>query len=306
LTVSVKDVLAVIELELPPVPVMVTVYTPALPLTAADGKVPPLPQPETAARPPNSTSNAASDRTARRRRNGIKQNKQANTAPPAARPWLFSAWTDVAATVEIVATAVAFPPATSVTLTGASAHVGGLAALLPLTEHASATVPAKPLVEATEMLLVAGTPEVAETELGFAAKVNPGEAGAATETAIADAVTTAVPLVPVTTTSRTPEVPATVFIVSTSFAAEPAVKPTDTGATEQLPAAVPLAVLTAHVSATAPAKLLTEATVIESVPPAPATSERLDAAGVTVKLDGAVTTTESTAEVEAVKLLSPE
>jgi hypothetical protein len=241
-----------------------------------------------------------------RRRNGIRHSKQANITSPAAIPWLFSAWPNVCAVVETVATAVAFPPAANVTLTGESVQTGSLAALAPVTEQANDTLPANPFVDATEMLLVALAPEITVNAPGLAVTVKPGNAACATEITITDEVSTTEPLVPVTVTSRTPAVPAAVLIVSTAFVAEPKLTTADDGASEQLPAAVPLAVVAEQLSATVPAKLLTEATVTESVPLAPAINERFVTAGVTVKLEGAVTTNASPAEVEPVKVLSPE
>src|SRR6185312_16641 len=106
-----------------------------------------LPQPEIAAKPPNMTSNAARARIALRRRNGIRHSRQANTAPPIAAPWLFSARTAGCAVLETVATAVAFPSAATETLAGDREHTGSLAEPPPVTEQDSATLPTKPLTE---------------------------------------------------------------------------------------------------------------------------------------------------------------
>jgi len=185
-------------------------------------------------------------------------------------------------------------------------QTGSLAALPPVTEHASATAPANPFVDATEMLLVALAPGTTVAAPGVAVTVKPGVAAGVTETTITEEVSTVDPLVPVTVTSRTPAVPAVVLMVNTEFATAPELTTAEAGAIEQLPAAVPLAVLTEQPSATVPAKLFTEATVIESVPLAPANSETLVADGVTVKLEGAVTTSARATEVEPTNVLSPE
>ena len=155
------------------------------------------------------------------------------------------------------------------TLAGASVHTESLPALPPLTEQASDTLPANPFVDATEMLLVALAPETTLDAPGVAATVKPGEATCATETTIKEEVSTIEPLVPVTVTSRTPAVPAVGLIVSTEFAVKPGLMAAEAGASEQLPAAFPLAVLTEQLSATVPTKPLTDATVMESVVPAP-------------------------------------
>lgn len=127
-------------------------------MLAAVASEPPLPHPEIAAKPPNITSNAARARVALRRRNGIRTSRQANIAPPAAMPWLFSAWTAGCAVVETVATTVAFPPAATVTLAGTSVHTGSFAPLPPMTEQDSATVPAKLSTDATVMESVPPAP----------------------------------------------------------------------------------------------------------------------------------------------------
>ena len=91
---------------------------------------------------------------------------------------------------------------------------------------------------------------------------------------MAEEVTTVVPLVPVTVTLRTPEVPGVVVMVSVLVPVPPEVS--ETGVVgEHEPAAVPLTFVTEQLTTTAPAKLLVEVSVITSVLPVVAPEIRL-------------------------------
>ena len=179
------------------------------------------------------------------------------------------------------------PPDASTTDGKPSEHVPAAVPLELVTEHVRATVPAKVFTEAnaTLALLPVVAPDTT-LSVGFETPtVNVG-APASTVTAIVDEVITVLPLVPVTVTFRTPLVPAVVLIVTTLVPVPPDARTTDTGLSEHLPAAVPLALVTEHVRATVPAKVSTEASATLAVllVVAPDTTVKASVPGVTVKV----------------------
>jgi len=272
-----------------PVPDTVTVYVPAL-LFDVDVD-PPLPQPESAASPTSITANAANERRTLRRRNDGTNSSIARKAPPL-KPQRRSSFacTDVAfawAVVDpMVIVEVPVPPAVSETFVGATAQVGWKVAELVVIEQVSATEPTKLLIEVSVSL--AELPVVApETKLREAGVLNVKVGGGTvTVTTIVDALTTVVPLLPVTITLRTPLVPAVVLMVSTLLPVPPEVRVSEVGAKEQVPVAVPLAFVTEQVRATVPAKESCEANVMVSVLPvvAPAASVMAVVVGVIVNV----------------------
>jgi hypothetical protein len=175
------------------------------------------------------------------------------------------------------------PPAVSTALAGLTAQVGGKTSELAEIEQESATVPLKALTELSGVVVVlaAVAPEV---RLSAAGALRLRDAPV-TVTEMAAELTVVVPLVPVTVTLRVPAVPNVVAIVRTVLE-ELLLSTTEVGRTEQLPAALPLVVVTVHVSATVPAKLLREAMAIVSALPlvAPESNERLLLVGVIVKV----------------------
>ena len=289
-TVKVVDaVAAVVVPALVPDPVTVTVYVPAL-LFGGDVDLLP-PHPESAASPTSITANAANERKAlRRRKEGTNSSRARKTPPlkPQPCPSVACAGTACAWAVvdAIVIVEVPVPPAVRGTLVGAAEQLGWNAAELVVIEQVSATEPTKLLVEvsvsAVELPVVA--PDMKLRGEGVL-NVKVG-GGTVTVTTIVDALTTVVPLVPVTIMLRTPLVPAVVLTVSMLVPVPPEVSVAEVGVNEQVPSAVPLAFVTAQVRATAPAKASCEANVMVSVLPvvAPAASVMAFVPGVTVNV----------------------
>jgi hypothetical protein len=193
----------------------------------------------------------------------------------------------VPAVVLIVTTPAPIPPDASTTDAGLIKHVPAAVPLELATEHVSATVPAKVFAEAntTRELLPVVAPDMRLSDGFVTSKVNVG-APASTVTAIADEVISVPPLLPVTVTLRTPLVPAVVLTVTTLAPVPSDVSATDAGLSEQVPAAVPLELVTEHVRATVPANVSTEANATLAVLPdaAPDTTVKASVPGVTVKV----------------------
>ncbi len=169
---------------------------------------------------------------------------------------------------------VPVPPAVRVTLVGDAEQLGGKTAELLLGTQVRVTEPAKPLMEVTVMVSVLPVvaPEVKLSEVGEAES----EKDAAVRlTAIFAELTTVEPLVPVSLTLSTPEVPGVVAMVRVLSEELPAVSVAMAGRMVQLPAAVPLAVVIVQPRVTLPAKLVVEATVTTSVLPVVAPEMRV-------------------------------
>jgi len=188
--------------------------------------------------------------------------------PPvgAPEPEIFSVSTPAAPAVDVSVTVVVFvPPAVSVTLAGEAAQVPTGDPLTTVVVQPIVTVPAKPLTEATVITLVLPVvaPAAIFSVVGSGVSVKDD---AVSVTAMAEEVTTVVPLVPVTVTFNTPEVPGVVVMVNVLVPVPPEVRAT--GVVEaQVPAAVPLTLVTVQLTTTEPTKLFTEAKVIASVLP---------------------------------------
>ena len=190
----------------------------------------------------------------------------------------------VPAVVLMVRTLFPRLPEVSPTEVGVREQVPAKVPVALAAEQVRAAVPAKWFTEASvrlSVLVVTPDASVIAVKAGMILKV-----GAVAVTTIVDALTTVVPLVPVTITLRTPLAPAVVLMVSTLVPVPPEVSVAEVGAKEQVPSAVPLAFVTSQVRATVPAKESCEANVMVSVSPvvAPATSVIAVVAGVTVKV----------------------
>jgi len=179
---------------------------------------------------------------------------------------------EVAAVDVTVTVLVAVPPDVRVTEVGETAQEPAALPVVFAAAQVRATGPAKPLMEVRVTVLVPLVPEIRLRVVGDADMVK-DEATRVTVTA--DEVTMVDPLVPVTVTWRTPEVPGVVRIVRVGVAELPEVRISDAGRMVQVPAAVPLMFVTVQVRATVPAKLLVEATVTTSVLPVTAPEMRL-------------------------------
>jgi len=169
--------------------------------------------------------------------------------------------------VEMVSAVVVVPPDVRVTEVGLVEQL--VAAVVPIVGmnapwQESVTVPAKPFCDVSVIMLGTLVPEATAAVVGFADIAKPEGVSVTT---ILLLVTTVVPLVPVTVTFSVPAVPAVVVIVSTSVLEEPEVRASVPEASEQVPAAVPVAFATEQVMVTVPAKLSTEAMVMLSVLP---------------------------------------
>jgi hypothetical protein len=166
---------------------------------------------------------------------------------------------EVSVTVE-----VAVPLA--VRVAGVAVQEPAAVPLVLVATQLTVTVPAKPLTEVrvTTLVLPVVAPEVRLSVSGKAAIVNED---AVRLTVMAEDVTTVVPLVPVTVTLRTPEVPGVVVMVSVLVPVPPEVSVTEPGDMAQVPAAVPPTLVTVQVDVTPPAKLLSDAKVTTSVLP---------------------------------------
>ncbi len=184
---------------------------------------------------------------------------------------------------------VAVPPEAGVTELGLSEQVPAAVPLRFDTVQPRVTELAKPFTEATVIVSVTLAPVVvtarSEVEAGVTVNVGP-----TTVTTIVDEETTVDPLVPLTVTFSVPLVFAVVFTVSVLVELPDAASVTEVGLREHVPAALPLALVTVQVSATVPAKLLTEAREIVAVLPvvAPALTVNALEPGVTVKLAACV------------------
>ena len=137
-----------------------------------------------------------------------------------------------------------------------------------------ATGPAKPLTEVTVMVSV--LPVVApEVKLSEGDPAESDKDAPVRLTVMFAELTVVEPLVPVTLTLSTPEVPSVVLMVSVLGEELPAVRVAVAGRMMQLPAAVPLALVTAQPRDTLPAKVVGEATAMTSVLPVVAPEMRL-------------------------------
>jgi len=173
----------------------------------------------------------------------------------------------VPAVVAMVTTVVAVPPEDSVTEAGKTEQVPA-AVPEPLrlaAVQARATLPTKPFVEATVTVLVTVFPEMSVPAVGSAAGDGVRvKAEAVRLTVMVAELTVVDPLTPLTLTLRMPEVPVVVAMVSVLVAVLPAVSVAAFGRMVQLPAALPLAVVTAQLSCRVAAKLFTEVMVMAS------------------------------------------
>ena len=295
-----------------PVPVIVTVYVPAL-LFIVGIVVELLSEhPESIVRPAAARNRTTSPLNVRRRlRSGMQNSRIASVAPPPSRQPLLAFTTPPltaalrAVVLLMVRVANPVPPAVSVTLEGETAHVGGYAAELMLSAQESATAPAKFPVEATVSVVVLPVvaPEVKLSEEGEELKVNEG---AVTVTVTVD-VTVRLPLIPVTTTDSVPAPPTVLLLmVSVLMPVPPDVSVTEAGAREQVPAAVPVKVVTLQVRPTVPEKVFTDASVrlsmVELLDPDP--SAGVVVVGVMLNR-GPLTTTVMADEVTVVLPLVP-
>ena len=190
----------------------------------------------------------------------------------------------------IVSVLLALLPEVSVTELCESEQVPAAVPPAFVTAQVSCTPPAKPFCDVTVMLSVlpVAAPAVTVSFVEAGTTVKLGVLAPTVTTIVAD-VTTVVPLVPVTVTFRVP-VPVVLVMDRVLVPLPPALKVAEVGDSEQLPAADPLELVTAQVSATVPEKLFTDARVIVSVLPvfAPAVKESVVEVGVTVKV-GVVT-----------------
>ena len=192
--------------------------------------------------------------------------------------------------VVTVMVAFAEPPAVSVTVGEDGVQVPAAVPVAPVVAQVMLTVPAKPLVEVTVTTLVLPVvaPEMSVSVDGAAVAVRPA---AFTVTFTGVEVVVMDPLTPVTVTESEPLVPAVVLMVRVELLVEPAVSVTALGDRMQLPAAVPLVLVTAQVSATVPAKVPVEVTAIDDVLPVVAPEISVSAVGVGVMVNPLVEVT---------------
>ena len=181
---------------------------------------------------------------------------------------------EVPRTVVIVTTAVPVPPEARVTEVGRTEQAPAAVPFEPrlAAVQVRATGPVKPLTEVSVTVLVALAPEMRDTEAGDDDMV---KEGAERFTAMTAEATVVLPLVPVRRMLRTPEVPTVVVMRRVLAEVLPEVRVTVGGVREQVPAAVPLTLVTTQLSVTVPAKVPVETMVRASVLPVVAPETRL-------------------------------